>query len=190
MRELVPLCHRYGTLVIADEVASGMGRTGKFFASELYDLEPDLMCLAKALGSGVAPIATTLATKELADAVAEDLHFYSTFGWMPLATEAALGTLDYWDDHGDELLENVAARASQLCGGLMRIFEDAEEVRVQGMAVAVEIGDEDAVSRIVKRCRDAGLIVIEEEDTLMMLPPLTVDEQTVEQALEILERAS
>jgi acetylornithine/succinyldiaminopimelate/putrescine aminotransferase len=190
MRELVPLCHRYGTLVIADEVACGMGRTGKFFASEHYDLEPDLVCLAKALGSGVAPIATTLATKELADSVAEDLHFYSTFGWMPLATEAALGTLDYWDAHGDELLDNVAARASQLCGGLMRIFEDAKEVRVQGMAAAVEIGDEDAVSRIVKRCRDAGLIVIEEEDTLMMLPPLTVDEETVEEALEILERAS
>lgn len=189
MRELVPLCHRYGTLVIADEVACGMGRTGKFFACEHYGLEPDLMCLAKALGSGVAPIASTLATNELADSVEGELHFYSTNGWMPLATEAALGTLDYWDEHGDELFENISARASQLCSGLMRIFEDAE-VRVQGMAAAVEIGDEDAVSRIVKRCRDAGLIVIDEEDTIIMLPALTVDEKTVDQALSILERAS
>jgi len=74
MRGLVELCHRYGTLVIADEVACGFGRTGKLFACEHYDLEPDLMCLAKALGGGVAPIATTLATAEIADAVEENYN--------------------------------------------------------------------------------------------------------------------
>lgn len=190
MRELVPLCHRHGTLVIADEVACGMGRTGKFFACEHFDLEPDLLCVAKALGGGIVPIASTLATKEIADSVMEELHFYSTFGWMPLATEAALATLDYWDEQGDEVLENVAERASQLCSGLMRIFEDAKEIRVQGMAAAVELGDEDAVSKIVKRAKDAGLIVIDEEDTIMMLPACTVDEKTVDQALAILERSS
>jgi acetylornithine/succinyldiaminopimelate/putrescine aminotransferase len=147
------------------------------------------MCVAKALGSGIVPIASTLATEELAKSAEGELSFYSTFGWMPIATEAALATLDYWDDHEDEILDNVAERASQLRSELTRIFVDAE-VRVQGMAIAVEIGDEDAVSRITKRCKDRGLIVIDEEDTLVMLPALTLDEKTADEALSILERAS
>jgi acetylornithine/succinyldiaminopimelate/putrescine aminotransferase len=189
MRGLVPLCHRYGTLVIADEVACGLGRTGKLFASEHYELEPDLMCLAKALGSGVAPIATTLATAEIADAVEGDYSFYSTFGWMPIAVEAALGTLDYWDKHGDKLLENIAARSAQLENALREIFEDVE-ISVKGVAANVKLDDEDRVSRIQKRCTERGLIVIGEEEELMLLPPCTVDEETMDDALEILATAA
>jgi acetylornithine/succinyldiaminopimelate/putrescine aminotransferase len=190
MRGLVELCHRYGTLVIADEVACGFGRTGKLFASEHFDLEPDLMCLAKALGGGVAPIASTLATAEIADAVEDgDYDFYSTFGWMPVATEAALGTLDVWESRGDEILDNTAARSNQLRRGLGTIFTDAE-LHIMGVAIAVELGDEEGIERMAKRCRDRGLIVVAEEDALVMLPACTIDEATVDEALGILEKAT
>src|SRR5688500_2239630 len=159
MRGLVPLCHRYGTLVILDEVACGFGRTGKLFASEHWEVEPDLMCLAKALGGGVAPIATVLATAKIADSIAGDYSFYSTFGWQPIAVEAALGTLDYWDEHGDKLLENVAARSVQLEQGLRTIFQDVE-IHVKGVAASVKLGDEDDVEKLEKKCLDRGLIIV------------------------------
>jgi len=189
MREVIPLCHRHGTLVIFDEVACGFGRTGKMFATDHWRLEPDILCVAKALGSGVAPIASVLATADVSDAAKDELHFYSTFGWMPLATEAALGTLAYWRAHRDRLLENIAERSAQLRHGLVEIFEDAD-VRVMGMAVAVGLDDEQRVARITRRCRDHGLLVDDEEDFLLMFPALTIDEASVTEALEILEIAA
>lgn len=186
MRGLVPLCHRYGTLVILDEVACGFGRTGKLFASEYWEVEPDLMCLAKALGGGVAPIATTLATTEIADSIDDDYSFYSTFGWQPITVEAALATLDYWDKHVDKLLANVAARSAQLEQGLRAIFEDVE-IHVKGVAASVKLGDEDYVEKLDRKCRDRGLIIVVEEDEVMLLPPCNVEEKTVDEALEIIE---
>src|SRR4051812_30623352 len=132
MRELVPLCHRYGTLVIADEVACGFGRTGKLFASEHFDLQPDLLCTAKALTSGVAPLSAVLATAEVARD-AEDLSFYATFGWMPLAVEAAIATLEYWKKHGDEILDNVAERSSQIRTRLSVRLPDDAELHLMGL---------------------------------------------------------
>ena len=189
MRGLVPLCHRYGTLAIMDEVACGFGRTGKLFASEYWDLEPDLICLAKALGGGVVPIATTLATAEIADSTVGDYSFYSTFGWQPITVEAALATLDYWDKHGDKLLENVAARSTQLEQGLRAIFEDVE-IHVKGVAASVKLGNEDDVEKLENKCRDRGLIIVGEEDEFMLLPPCNVDDKIVDEALEIIERCS
>ncbi|KAB2889968.1 MAG: aminotransferase class III-fold pyridoxal phosphate-dependent enzyme, partial [Kofleriaceae bacterium] len=104
MRGLVALCHRHGTLVIMDEVATGFGRTGRRFAVEHHGLDPDIMTLGKAITNGVAPLAATLVTPEIARATAGELSFYSTFGWQPLAVEAALAVLAYWRDRGDILL--------------------------------------------------------------------------------------
>jgi acetylornithine/succinyldiaminopimelate/putrescine aminotransferase len=189
MREVIPLCHRHGTLVIFDEVACGFGRTGRLFAADHWHLEPDIMCVAKAFSSGIAPIASTLATQEVADACKDELSFYSTFGWMPLATEAALGTLAYWRAHGDELVENIAERSAQLRHSLGEIFDDGE-LRMIGMAIAIGLDDEERVARIAKRCRDHGLIIGEEEDFLVMFPALTIDEDTVDDALQILAEAA
>jgi adenosylmethionine-8-amino-7-oxononanoate aminotransferase len=175
--------------VIFDEVACGFGRTGRLFAADHWHLEPDIMCVAKAFSSGIAPIASTLATQEVADACKDELSFYSTFGWMPLATEAALGTLAYWRAHGDELVENIAERSAQLRHSLGEIFDDGE-LRMIGMAIAIGLDDEERVARIAKRCRDHGLIIGEEEDFLVMFPALTIDEDTVDDALQILAEAA
>jgi acetylornithine/succinyldiaminopimelate/putrescine aminotransferase len=195
MQGLVPLCHKYGTLVIADEIACGFGRTGRLFASEHYDLEPDIMTLAKAITSGVAPLGATLVTTEVAAALGDDFDFYSTFGWHPLAVEAAIGTQEYWRQHRSEVLENVSERSEELRHRLSIMdfmdFEGASpEIRIQGLAVGIGLGNEAYVSKIEKQCRAHGLLVFAEEDSLVMFPPLTVDHETLDEALAILAQAA
>ena len=189
MRELVPLCHRYGTLVIADEVACGFGRTGALFACEHFRLEPDLMCIAKAVTNGVAPLASTLATADVADACEDELSFYATFGWLPFAVEAAIACVQHWRRHGGQILGNVTDRSNQLRTRLsLRLPEDAE-LHLLGLAGAVQFGDEGIVERIVKRCRKHGLVIGGEEDVLELFPPLVIDEPTLADALDILDDA-
>jgi putrescine aminotransferase len=185
MREVVPLCHKYGTLVITDEVASGFGRTGALFAGEHWGLAPDLMCLAKALTSGVAPLATVLATEEVARD-AEDLHFYATFGWHPLAVEAAIATAQYWRKHRDELLENVAERSNEVRLRLSIRLPEEAELRMIGLAIAIETDDAEAIG---ERCRRRGLLVSAEEDAVLVLPALTIDADTLAEGLDILVRS-
>jgi putrescine aminotransferase len=185
MRELVPLCHKYGTLVIADEVACGFGRTGALFAGEHWGLAPDLMCLAKALTSGVAPLATVLATEEVARD-AEDLQFYATFGWHPLAVEAAIATAQYWRKHRDELLENVAERSNEVRLRLSIRLPEEAELRMIGLAIAIETDDAEAIG---ERCRRRGPLVSAEEDAVLVLPALTIDADTLAEGLDILVRS-
>jgi acetylornithine/N-succinyldiaminopimelate aminotransferase len=192
MRELVALCHTYGTLVIADEVACGFGRTGRLFASEHYDLEPDIMTLAKAITSGVAPMGATLVTNEVAKEIGEDFDFYSSYGWHPLAVEAALATQEYWRQHRGEILQNVSERSDELRHRLsiMDFTSQSPEIRIQGLAIGIGLGDEEYVSQIEKQCRANGLLVFAEEDSLVMFPPLTVDHDTLNEALDILAHAA
>ena len=192
MQELVPLCHRYGTLVIADEVACGFGRTGKMFASEHYDLEPDIMTLAKALTSGVAPMGAALVTNDVAKQIEGELDFYSTFGWHPLAVEAALATTQYWRDHKAEILQNVVDREAELRHQLSIVEWKTEnvELRIQGLAVGIGLGDEEYAKHIEEQCRGRGLLLAAEEDSLVLFPPLTIDHETMAEALEIIAQAA
>ena len=94
IRRVRDLCRRYGTLFIADEVASGFGRTGRLFACEHFDLDPDMLCVAKAMSGGLAPIGAVIATAPIATSMEEnDGTFYSTYGWHPRSVAAAIATL-------------------------------------------------------------------------------------------------
>jgi acetylornithine/succinyldiaminopimelate/putrescine aminotransferase len=187
MRDVVPLCHFYGTLVIMDEVACGLGRTGKLFACDHYGISPDLVTLAKSLGGGLAPIATTLAIEEVA-AAGPELEHYSTFGWQPLPVEAALATLDFWEAHGDNVFANIEARSRQIRRRLESLFPDAE-LRVQGLAIAIDLEPE-RVAHVDERCREHGLLLYAEDGSLVMFPALTIDEATADEALAMLESAA
>ena len=192
MRELPRLCRKYGTLLVLDEVACGFGRTGRIFAAEHYGLEPDILCLAKAITSGYAAMGATMTTERISKKVGDDVSFYSTYGWHPLSVAAALATARMFEREGESLMQNVAARSQQFESGLRRIFgEEASEIRVKGLAIAVEFSSgrgEQRVEGLTERCRKSGLLVSDEGDTLMLLPALTIDEATVDEALGILER--
>jgi ornithine--oxo-acid transaminase len=139
------LCRFYGTLFVLDEVQTGLGRTGKFLAAEHWGLEPDLICLAKALSGGFVPVAATLMRRRIFEKVFQDidhcaLHF-STFEGNNLAMVAGLATLDALDSEG--LVENSARMGALLqekLRELQRRHEFIAEVRGKGLFTAVRFG--------------------------------------------------
>jgi 4-aminobutyrate aminotransferase-like enzyme len=181
-------CRKHGTLFVMDEVATGFGRTGKLFASEHFDLDPDVLCLAKAITAGHAPMGATLVTKAVADAAG--VSFYSTYGWHPLSVAAALANLKYWRKHRAALLENVAMQGDAFRARLSGMkFAEQASVRVMGLAVGVEFGEGSSyASGLGERCQEAGLLVSAEEGSLLtMFPALTIEPEVVRAGLDILE---
>ena len=182
-------CRKHGTLFVADEVATGFGRTGKLFASEHFDLDPDAVCLAKAITAGYAPMGAAVVSADVADAAG--VGFYSTYGWHPLSVAAALANLKYWGRHGERVLANVAEQGDFFRARLTGMkFAEPASVRVMGLAIGVEFGDgSDYAAKLADRCRDAGLLVSADEDNLLTLfPALTVEREVARQGLDILER--
>jgi 4-aminobutyrate aminotransferase-like enzyme len=191
MERAQKLCRRYGTLFIADEVACGFGRTGRLFASEHFGLEPDILCMGKAITGGAAPMGATIVTPKVARAIAGEVGFYSTYGWHPSAVDVAIATLRWLIRNETRLLSQAEQISAYLRGRLEAMdFGHPVEVRARGMAIAVEIdGDEDLASEISDRCRRAGLLLTTAGNALTMFPPLTLDRRTAKQAMDTLERA-
>ncbi len=188
IREAARLCRRFGTLFIADEVACGFGRTGRLFASEHFGLEPDILCLAKALTGGHAPIGATMVTERIAKKLGEDVAFHSTYGWHPLSVEAALATLGVFRS-SRRLFDNVEHRGAQLEARLWRLpWASPAKIRRRGLAVAVQFEDDGYGDEVAQACKDAGLLSGGEGDALCLFPALNVEEATVEEGLGILER--
>jgi adenosylmethionine-8-amino-7-oxononanoate aminotransferase len=189
MRRVRELCDRHGTVLIFDEVATGFGRTGKMFAAEHFDVEPDILCLAKAITAGLAPMGATVVTDDVAATMREqELEFYSTYGWHPLSAEVALAAIRYMVAHEKVLLENAEARGRQIGERLLRLpFPSPADVRVCGLAIGVELASEGYAEKFAARCRRAGLLISADESTLSMFPALDVDAATTQHALDIME---
>ena len=175
------LAREVGALLWVDEVQTGVGRTGTFFAYEQLGLEPDLVTLAKGLGNGL-PIGALLARSGAAEAIGPGDHG-ATFGGNPVASAAACAVVEAIDD---TLLANVVARGEQLRAGLVAL-PAVTEVRGRGLMVAAALDRE--VGPVVDACREAGLIVLTAgppPGVLRLLPPLVVGEAEVQEALGIL----
>ncbi len=176
------LARELGALLCVDEVQSGLGRTGTFFAFEQLGIEPDLVTLAKGLGNGL-PIGALLVREGVAAAIGPGDHG-STFGGNPVACAAACAVVEAIDD---ALLENVAARGEQLAAGL-RGLPGVLDVRGRGLLLAAVL-DRDA-GLVVDACREHGLLALTAgADVLRLLPPLVVTEAEVDEALTLLADA-
>lgn len=181
------LCRRYGTLFIADEVATGFGRTGKLFAVEHFNLQPDIMCLAKAITGGHSPMGAMLTTAAVGRSMEEKGSFYSTYGWHPLSVAAALATLRPLRRRRKSFLEHVNALSDLFASRLASIpFRSTPKIRVKGMAIALEFDSEQEASRIVERANKAGLLFTAEGATILLLPPLTMTKDVAENGLSML----
>jgi len=191
IRRVRDLCRRYGTLFIADEVASGFGRTGRLFACEHFDLDPDVLCVAKAMSGGLAPIGAMIATAPIAKSMEEnDGTFYSTYGWHPRSVAAAIATLRGLKANRGRLLAGVAEMSEYFRVRLLQLeFERPAAVRVQGLAIGVDVGDEDYADAIQDKCRRNGLLVSTEGSTVLLLPSLAIDKGTAARGLDILARS-
>jgi acetylornithine/succinyldiaminopimelate/putrescine aminotransferase len=181
------LCRRYGTLFIADEVANGFGRTGKLFAVEHFDLQPDIMCLAKAITGGHSPMGAMLTTAAVGRSMEEKGSFYSTYGWHPLSVAAALATLRPLRRRRKSFLEHVNALSGLFASQLALIrFRTTPKIRVKGLAIALEFDSEQEASRIVEGAAKAGLLLMAEDEIVLLLPPLTMTKNVAEKGLSIL----
>jgi putrescine aminotransferase len=149
LRAAKQLCARHGTLLLLDEVQTGLGRTGALFAFEHDGVVPDILALAKSLSGGLVPVGATLTRADIARASCGssdnfDAHF-STFGGNALACAAALETLAIIED--EELVENSRARGAEIRAGLQSRLAGhplVREVRGRGLFIAVELGPEHA----------------------------------------------
>jgi acetylornithine aminotransferase len=168
-------------LLCIDEIQTGVGRTGTFFAFEQLGVEPDLVTLAKGLGNGL-PLGALLVADHAAGAFAPGDHG-STFGGNPVSAAAACAVVNAVDD---ELLANVVERGAQLAAGLGQL-PGVESVRGRGLLVgAVTTAP---AADVVAAARDEGLLVLTAGDHVVRLaPPLTVSEADVEAALDIFAR--
>ncbi|MBV9957668.1 MAG: aminotransferase class III-fold pyridoxal phosphate-dependent enzyme, partial [Acidobacteria bacterium] len=188
MRRARELCTKYGTLLILDEVATGFGRTGKLFASEHFGIEPDIMTMAKAITGGHAAMGATITTSKIGDAVREDVSAYSTYGWHPLSVDAAIANLKYIKKHKERLLNHVSEMGEYLGARLSKMkFKNPATVRVKGLAIGVGVGDSDYASSLVDKCRRAGLLLTDEDESLTIFPALNIHKKVAREGLDILE---
>jgi predicted acetylornithine/succinylornithine family transaminase len=175
-------CDRAGALLIFDEVQTGIGRTGTFYAFESMPVVPDVVTLAKGLAGGV-PIGAVLA-RESASAFEPGDHG-TTLGGNPLACAAALATLRVIAD--EDLMANAAARGAQLAGGLAPL---GAEVRGRGLMIGLETRGPIARKVVELARKHHGLLVnATGETTLRLVPPLTISAAEVDEAVERLAAA-
>jgi 4-aminobutyrate aminotransferase-like enzyme len=190
IRRVRDICRRYGTLFIADEVASGFGRTGRVFACEHFDLVPDMLCVAKAMSGGLAPIGAVVATAPIAKSMEENGTFYSTYGWHPRSVAAAIATLRGLKANRARLLAGVAEMSEYFRARMLQLeFDRPATVRIQGLAVGIDVGSEDYADAINDKCRRNGLLVSAEGSTVLLLPSLAIDKRTAARGLDILARS-
>ena len=183
LSDLRSICERTNTLLILDEVQTGLGRTGKWFAHQHSEVYPDVMCLAKALAGGL-PMGACLARPEVAGSFRVGDHA-STFGGGPVQSAAALATLDVIESEG--LVDNAAHMGELLKKGLDALFGGSAEIRGLGLLIGVDLGTEVARS-IAAAALGRGLLVNDVTPSVIRLsPPLVIDESDVARALEILE---
>ena len=178
----------YGCLLIADEVQSGMGRTGHLFAYQAADIQPDLVVLAKGLGGGF-PVGAVIARRDIGEAMGPGSHG-STFGGNPLAMAVANAVLDGLEEDG--FLAAVRERIASLDGYLTQLQhawpEKIIELRGAGLLRGLRLEDDIAVGEVTRALRDRYLLCVPAADNVLrLLPPLTIREDELAIAQSALE---
>jgi len=186
LKEIRAWCNQKGILFILDEIQTGIGRIGSLFGYEQYGVEPDIMTLAKGLGSGV-PIAVFLA-KERASVFAPGEHG-STYGGNPLVCAAGLATLKFIIDN--DIPGKVKKLGQYFIAGLEKLkakFGFIVEIRGRGLLLALKFTN-DIAQDVVLACLKEGLLVnAVKPNTLRFIPPLIIVEKDIDEALRILEK--
>ncbi|MCK5172602.1 MAG: aminotransferase class III-fold pyridoxal phosphate-dependent enzyme, partial [Planctomycetes bacterium] len=183
--EVRRLCDQYGAVMILDEVQTGLGRTGKWFGYQHYDIEPDIITLAKALGGGVA-IGAMMAKEDIAASLVPGTHA-STFGGNPLACAAGVAVIEAIEEEG--LLENakeMGLYVREKFAALKEKFSIIDHVRGKGLMIGIQLTADGA--GIVSKCLEKGLrINCTQQTVLRFMPSMTVTTDQIDQAMEILE---
>ncbi|MEM3477405.1 MAG: aspartate aminotransferase family protein [Archaeoglobaceae archaeon] len=179
VKAIFELKEKLDFLVIFDEVQTGFGRTGKWFAKEHYGFEPDIMAMAKAMGSGF-PIGCCAVREEISQKLERGDHG-TTFGGNPLACTASLATIEIIEKY--RLVENAEKIGNYFMKRLSELFD---EVRGRGLMIGVRAKNAD---KIVEKALELGIILnATSEDNLRIIPPLVIGKEEVDVAIEKLEQ--
>lgn len=193
-QRLKKLADKYGLLLIDDEVQTGVGRTGRWFGIEHWKVEPDIICIAKSIASGL-PLGATVARAKVMDW--EGGSHASTFGGNPVACAAALAVIDVIKT--ENLLENATKQGNYIMKRLNELKEKSQivgDVRGKGLMVGIEIvqdkesrkADGEKANEIMLRCWKRGIAIITcGKSTLRIAPPLSIKQDLVDAGLEIVE---
>jgi 4-aminobutyrate aminotransferase len=190
------LCDRHGILLIFDEVQAGVGRTGKMFAWQHWGVRPDVLTLAKGLGSGL-PIGVAIAPAHTMQKWTPGSHA-NTFGGNPLCCAAALATLDLVKNGYAENAALMGTRILERLAGLAKRFDFIGDVRGRGLMIGVEFVNDRVTkspakalaSKIVHRAYHNGLLLLEcGASGIRLIPPLMIDANLVDEGLDLLERS-
>ena len=195
LRELRAWCDEHDVLLIADEVQSGYGRTGRMWAFEAAGIVPDIVCIAKAIANGL-PLSAIVSSRSLQERWGRGAHG-STYGGNPVACAAALAVLETIRDEG--LLANAVTRGAELTAGLQRIAAEDDrigDIRGPGLMVGVEFvrdaktrePDGTLPDRLSAALADAGLLLLtcgRQHEVIRWIPPLDVTAAEISEAVEI-----
>ena len=204
LRGLCELARQHDVLLIADEIAVGMGRTGKLWACEWEQVEPDFLCAGKGLSGGYLPLAATLTTRRVWDAFlgeyAQSRSFFHghSFGGNPLGCAAALATLELFEE--ERTLANVAVRGKELDEGLSRLkkFPVVGDIRRRGLIAAVELvtdrtsqapfpWTERLGHEVCRRALERGVWLRPLGNVIVIMPPLCVEASHIEQLVDAVQ---
>lgn len=186
-------CDKTGALLIFDEVMTGMGRTGKLFALQHWNVVPDILVLAKALGGGM-PLGAFIGRPEIMKTLSEGppLSHVTTFGGHPVSCAAGLAALDFLLEN--QLPERAEHLGLYLMDRLKKLSEigGVKDVRGKGLLIGFELNDPKLTERFVRNCREAGLILgwtLHSNTVVRLAPPLVIREQEIDQGLEIMRES-
>jgi len=191
LKKVREICTKYNVLLILDEIQTGFGRTGAFFACNHENVKPDMLLLGKALGGGVYPVSACVTTKEIIgpDVISPGTHG-STFGGNPLAAAIGMKSIDI------HLRENLAERAKEMGAYFIkRLKEIAEkrtkipikEVRGKGLLIAVEFSED--ARQIVEKLKDNGILAKDTHSTtIRFAPPLVITKDEIDWAIDVIEK--
>ena len=183
------LCSRHGILLVADEIQSGAGRTGRMWAVEHWDVEPDIVVIAKGIASGM-PLAAMVTRAEIMESWSIGAHG-STYGGNPIACAAALATIELLEGG---LVANAAARGTELIAGLhdlaRRHPRSITDVRGRGLMVGIEFATPKVAEEVQFAAFERGLLVLEcGRKTVRMCPPLVATGEDIATALRLFGEA-
>jgi acetylornithine/N-succinyldiaminopimelate aminotransferase len=179
--QMAQVCRERDILLIADEVQTGVGRTGKFLASEYFGIQPDLTTLAKGLGGGL-PIGAVLCNEKTADVLGPGDHG-STFGGNPVSCAGGIVCVSRIGT--EDLLESVCQKAEMIRQALHEV-DEVESITGLGMMIGLKLKTKTA-KEVAGECLKSGLMVLTAKEKIRLLPPLTISEDELKKGLSILK---
>lgn len=181
------LCDEEGILMISDEIQCGMARTGEMFAWQLYGTKPDIMTMAKAIGSGV-PVGAFAMTKAIAEASLKPGDHGTTYGGNPLACAAVAKTLEIYENQ--KLAAHVKEVGDYMEEQLKKLVEDYDcVVEQRGLGLIRGIKLSGPVGEVVKKAMKEGLLIISaRSDVIRLVPPLVIEKEHVDEMIEKLRK--